>query len=285
MKKSTKTSIITGVIIVVIGVVVLLCALGASGWNFKQVNEWQQNTYNATESVERLGIKVNWGKVVVNRGDVEKVSVKYEYNDRYVPTFEEKNGKLSIETSQKRWYEVNYWFENAPRIEITIPHGVYISEVNLTLNAGTVEFGDGEGCAAMSVKINAGTVSMGKVSAKDFDVKLNAGALQAQMLDCEKVNCKLNAGSFDVKEIRCKQFDCEINAGAVNVSKLDTTLAKVNVSAGSANLGLAGAQSDYNVSVSKSAGSCNVRSHTNAAATRILSVDISAGSVDVSFGK
>ena len=286
MKKSTKTSITTGVIIIVIGIVVLLCALSACGWNVKRVNEWQEDTFNATASVTRLNVKVNWGQVVVKRAATDNVSVKYEFDDRYVPKFEEKDGKLSIETSSKKWYEFNYWFENAPRLEITVPQELDLSEIQLTLNAGTVEFGDGEWCAKMSVKINAGTVTMGEISANEIDVKLNAGAFQAKTIDCDNISCKLNAGAFDVKEINCSKFDCKLNAGGFNVKKLDSSSSiKVDVSAGSANLGLVGDKSDYAISVSKSAGSCNVSSQISAFATRTLTVDLSAGSVDVSFGK
>ena len=285
MKKSRKM-IIAGVIVAAIGVVVLLCAVGMSGCNFEDVNNWQESAYNATATVERLNIKVNWGQVVVNRGETDKISVKYEFNDRYAPKFEENNGKLNIETSQKRWYEFGIWIERAPRMEITVPQNVALSELHLTLNAGTVEFGGGRWCEAMSVKINAGTVTMGEVLVGEFDAKLNAGAIQIQKIDCTKFNCKLNAGAFDVNEVICQEFDCEMNAGGVNVKKLDSSSSiKLKLSAGGATLGLAGAQSDYNVSVSKSAGSCNVSAQTSATATRTLSVSLSAGSVNVSFGK
>ena len=286
MKKSTKTSIVAGVIIVVIGVVVLLCAMGASGWKFNSVNNWQEETFNAAANVERLKINVNWGQVIVKRGATETISVKYQYDDRYLPTFEENGGKLTIETPSKRWYDFTYWINNAPRMEITLPQNVVLSEIHLTVNAGAVQFGDGEWCAAMFVKINAGAVTMCKITVNELDVKLNAGALQIQKIDCTKMTCKLNAGAFDASEITCQDFDCEMNAGAVNVTKLDGSHSiKLKLAAGGAELGLVGAKSAYAVSVDKSAGSCNVSSQINANATRTLTISLSAGSVNVTFGK
>ena len=285
MKKSTKTSIITGVIIVVIGVVVLLCAMGMSGWNFKKVNQWQEDTFHSTEIITKLNVKVNWGQVVVNRSETDNVSVKYEFDDRYEPKFEEKDGKLSIETSSKRWYEFNYWFENAPRMEITVPQNVELSEIYLTLNAGTVQLGDGDWGKLFDVELNAGTISVGNVSVEEMYVELNAGAFDAKTIASDNVTCNISAGAFNAKEIVSRQFECDVSAGAANVKKLDAYKIKVDVSAGSVNLGLVGAKSDYNVRVDKSAGSCNVTSQTNASASRSLSIDVSAGSVDVSFGK
>ena len=285
MKKSTKTSIIAGVIIVVIGVVVLLCAMGMSGWNFKRVNQWQEDTFHSTEIITKLNVKVNWGQVVVNRSETDGISVKYEFDDRYAPKFEEKDGKLSIETSSNRWYEFNYWFENAPRLEITVPQNVDLSEFRLTLNAGTVQLGDGDWGKMFDVELNAGTISVGNVSVEEMYVELNAGAFDAKKIASDNVTCNISAGAFNAKEIVCRQFECDVSAGAANVKKLDASKIKVDVSAGSVNLGLVGAKSDYNVRVDKSAGSCNVTSQTNASASRSLSIDVSAGSVDISFGK
>ena len=254
MKKSTKTSIITGVIIVVIGVVVLLCALGMSGWNFKQVNDWQEDTFHSAEIVTKLNVKVNWGQVVINRGETDNVSVKYEFDDRYAPKFEEKDGKLSIETSSKRWYEFSYWFENAPRLEITVPQDVDLSEIRLTLNAGTVQLGDGDWGKLFDVELNAGAMTVGEVSVDELRLELNAGALDVSGIVCDKMICDVSAGAFNAKEIVCRQFECDLSAGGVHVKKLDASQIKVDVSAGGADFGLVGAKSDYDVRVDKSAG-------------------------------
>ena len=285
MKKSTKTSIVTGVIIVVIGVVVWLCAMGMAGWNFKQVNEWREKTYYASADITKLNIKVNWGYVVINRSDTGGVSVKYEFDDRYAPNFEEKDGKLIIETSSKRWYEFSYWFQNAPRLEITVPQDADLSEIRLTLNAGTVQLGDGDWGKLIDVELNAGTISVGNVTVDDLNVDVNAGAFDAKNLDCDSVTCNIRAGAFNAKEIICRQFECDLNAGAANVKRLCAYKIKVDVSAGGVDLGLVGPKSSYNVRVDKSAGSCNVTSQTNASATRTLDIDVSAGSCNVTFGK
>ena len=283
MKRTMKV-IIAGLVIAVVGLLVLIGAIAASGWNVNRVNEWQEDTFTAAATVERLDVKVNWGQVAINRCDTEKVTVKYEYDDKYTPKFDEKNGKLTIETSQKRWYEFGYWVVNAPRIEISVPQSVKLNEVQLTLNAGTVQFGDGEWCTTMSVKINAGTLSMGTVSVNELDLKLNAGAMEVKKIECDKVVCKMNAGAFDANEILCREFDCDISAGSANIKKLDAQAIDLDLSAGSASLGLVGAKSDYNISTKVSAGSCNVSSQSSASATRTVTVDVSAGSADLKFG-
>ena len=284
MKKGLKT-IVAGVVVAVVGVVVLLCALGASGWNYNRVGNWEEDTYATDAEITKLTIEVNAGQVVIKRGSSNTVFVKYQYNDKYKPEFKEKgDGVLSIETAKKRWYNFNAWFEDAPTIEIEINENCF-PVIDLELNAGTVQLGDGNWGNLIDVELNAGAMAIGNVTVDELHLDVNAGALDAQKIQCQKATCQLSAGAFSIKELVCGSFDCDVSAGSAEVKKLDSASITLDVSAGSAALGLAGAQSDYNVRVDKSAGSCNVSSQTNPAATRLLAIDISAGSVNISFGK
>lgn len=264
MKKSTKTSIVTGVVIVVIGVVVLLCALAMSGWNFSKVDNWEQKTFTTDADVTKLAIEVDVGEVVIHRSNASNIVVNYDYNDQYTPTFEENvAGVLSIETAKKNWYQFNFWFEKAPTIEIEIPQDCS-PDIVLVLNAGKVAFGDGDWGELIDVTLNAGVLLMGNVAVKTMYLDINAGA-------------------FDANKIECDLFRCSVSAGTANVKKLDSNKISLNVSAGAVELRLAGAQMDYNATVSVSAGSCNIESNSYYVAKRYLNVDVSAGSVEIGF--
>lgn len=288
MNKKVKV-IIAGAVIAVVGVVVLLCALGMSGWNVDDVSDWQQDSFSADGAITKLQLKVNVGKVIIKKGDTEKVGITYEYNNRYQPKITESAGVLNVETGRTKWYEFNWfqlnlWVDSTPTMEVVVPQNSQ-PQIDLVLNAGTVELGDGNWGALIDVELNAGAMTVGNVVADQVKIDISAGAFSADKIESSKVTCNMSAGGFDVKEVVCNEFACDISAGGVNVKKLDSRAVKVDVSAGSANLGLAGTQSDYNVRVDKSAGSCNVSSQTNASATRTLFIDISAGSVTVTFGK
>ena len=284
MKKSTKSSIIAGVIIAVIGVVVLVCALGMSGWNFRNVNNWAHDTVTFETPVTKIEIKANYGQVVLKQGLVDVTTVNYEYDDKHRPEIAlNEDGLLKIHTAHRGWNEFDYWFEDAPTIEVYLPAEVDLVVVDMQLNAGRIDFGDGYWGSVVDVELNAGSISFGNVSMGDLHLDINAGALDAYKIQCHKLTCQLSAGAFSVKEVSCDAFDCDISAGGVTVKKLDSSQITLDVSAGSAELGLAGAQSEYRISVSKSAGSCNVSNQYGT--VRTLTVDISAGSVDITFGK
>ena len=264
MKKNVKV-IIVGLVVAVVGVVVLLCAMGASGWKFDDVGNWEEDTYAATKEVTKLNIKVNAGQVVIKRGDTDSVNIKYQYNDVYrTEVSESANGTLNVEAGKKDWYRFTFWHKfTPPTTEIEIGQNCNPT-IDLTLNAGSVNICDGNWGERVDVTINAGTVSFGDLKVNQLKVKINAGAMSANKIECQQITCDLNAGSVDVK-------------------KLDSRTIRVDVSAGGANLNVVGSRSDYNIKVDKSAGNCNVSSQTSATATRSIDVDISAGSVTLTF--
>lgn len=282
MSRSVK-AIIAGVIITVGGLVVFLCAMGASGWNLYRANNWQEGTTDFSTPVTKLNIKVDAGQVKIRRVNSEQIIITYDFNEVYQPEiFMREDGALNITTGHRRWYEFGSWYGDAPKMQINIPESWY-PNLDLTMNAGTLDIDDGIWGVYTSIKVNAGVVNVGDIKTGDLEIKLNAGKLDTGKITCEKVFCKLNAGTFDVEEVICKEFTCKLNAGNADVGRLDSISTSLNLSAGSVTVHLVGEQSDYNISVDKSAGSCNVSGNTSSTATRTLTVDLSAGSANVRF--
>lgn len=281
MKRGIK-AIIAGVIIAVGGIIMLVCALGASGWDIQQVNDWEVETKNFETKITKLKMEVNVGKVIITPG-TDKVVVTYEYNDVYQPQIEQNNDVLSIQTAKRHWYQlIQFGFVDAPTMQIEIPQG-WLSEMDLILNAGSLQVDTGDWGQLIEVQVNAGAANFGEVTTEIINVDINAGAFNAKKIASNKVDCDISAGAFNCKEIICEQFDCDISAGAVEVGKLDSAKIDLSVSAGGATLSLVGTKTDYNIKVDKSAGSCNVTSQTNVNATRKLDIDVSAGSANIKF--
>lgn len=284
MKHSIRV-IIAGVIIAIGGVIMVLCAMGMSGWDFGMVDRWEDGVVVFDEQIAKLKMEVNVGEVIIAHGSTDQAVVSYEYDNRYMPQIDLRDdGTLSITTGKRPWYEFHFWFETAPTMRIEIPEDWKI-DIDVKMNAGTVKLGDGDWGPLVDVELNAGAMSFGNVVMTEFRLELNAGALQARSIKCVDLTCRINAGGFEAKEIVCRKLDCKVSAGGVEVRKLDSQWTVLDVSAGGAELGLVGAKTDYVITVDKSAGSCNVGTQSPSAARRTLDIDISAGSVEVSFGK
>ena len=265
MKKYVRF-IIAGAIVASVGLLIFLCALGAAGWNLSGVNNWEQDTFVTDESLEKVSIEIDAGKLVIKRDSIDgQAVVNFDYNDNYHPQIVVDGGTLRIASGQKQWHFTNYWYGDAPTIEVILNDEAF-PKIELELNAGTVEFGDGQWGNYVSVELNAGAVTMGKVCVKQMFLDVNAGAFVAESITSEV-------------------FHCDVSAGAVDVKKLDSFTSSLDVSAGSATLKMVDPMAAYNVSVNKSAGSCNVTNQSFPDARRFLGIDISAGSVKITFDR
>ena len=139
-------------------------------------------------------------------------------------------------------WHVSWFVKNYPQTVIKLPASTAF-KVDIEMSAGTVEIADG----------------------KYSDVKI-----------------EMSAGTFKANAIECSKLDCDLSAGTVHVSKVTADTTKIDVSAGTAKLGFTGEQSEYGISTSVSAGTCNVSGHQGST-HKTIDVDVSAGTVNLSF--
>lgn len=261
MKPFVKV-IIVGAVIACVGLIVFIVALAVNGWHLITTDDWTQQTYQSTSQINEIEIKFNAGQLEMVFYDGDCVKVHYSHCDRFTTTCREKGNKLSISTSTIRWINVNFWISDIPKTTVYIPND-WAVDIDAVVNAGTVRLADGI-YGDIKVKMNAGMVNLGNIVANNVQFDVNAGAL-------------------NVTSVVCDKFDCELSAGAVKVYKLTCDKIDVDVSAGSVNLKVDGAKSQYTVRTDVTAGSCNLSSQSGSDPAKKITVDVSAGSVTISF--
>ncbi len=258
MKDFVKV-IIAGCVILGIGVVVLLIALGLNGWKFTP--EFEEKHFTAANVNTALEVDLDAGSIKTEFYDGDKIEITYHVANGYDTEIAESNGTLKITGNKHHWFTFT-WGVDIPETVIKLPKGVaYKAEIDL--NAGTVYLADGE-YSEITTHINAGTF------------KVNA-------LTCQNFNLTVNAGVADVGAITCPRLICEVNAGKAKIDKITCPDSQIEVSAGSAVLGFAGAKSEYDAVVDVSAGSCSGLETQSVAGGKKIKIDVSAGSAEVSF--
>lgn len=264
--------IIAGAVILGIGIAILIIALAVNGWKYAPDIEFETKEFTSTEENTALDVSLNAGKLKIEYrdDDSEEIYISYPTAEQYKTTIAEKDGKLSIENEVNLYGNrfsgcgVNWgvWWVDIPETVVSIPKDK-ITEISVTLNAGTVEVPDGE-FKKVNIKVNAGTCNVGNVTG-------------FELLDID-----LNAGTVNVTSASGNELKCHLSAGSANIKKADCNKTEVKVSAGSANISLLGAKSDYTATVDVSAGSCNGIS-SQSGGDKNIKVKVSAGSCNVSF--
>lgn len=258
--KSFKSALAAGLVIIIFGIVILLIALGLNGWTLKA--DWESKEFTSAEEITELKLDYSAGSVTTEFYDGEEFRVEYPESKNYKTAVSAEGGKISVISSKRHWYNITLWFTEIPTAKIYIPKTA-VPDLNLTLNAGTLEIGGGA-YGNVNVELNAGTLKFGEIT-------------------CENFNCKLNAGALNSFKTECTVFKTEMNAGSATFNNLDCADVGVEVNAGSLNATVYGEESEYSVTVEKNAGSCNLSNRTGGA--KRIAVEVNAGSVNFNFKK
>ncbi len=130
-----------------------------------------------------------------------------------------------------------------------------------------------------------------------FDgVDLKVGAAQADIngITAKAVDVVIGAGQANISNIRTEIMGMEVGAGEATVSNLDIDTLDLEVGMGQVNLGMSGAQTDYNYNVECGMGNVVVGQHSygglgaehhsqNHHATKEINVECGMGEVHVKF--
>ncbi|MBD5636893.1 MAG: DUF4097 domain-containing protein [Clostridia bacterium] len=259
--KAVIKAIIGGSVIIGVGLIIFIIALALNGWKF--MPQFDTEHFTAEGEIFELKIDNAVGSVKTEFYDGDKIIVDYPVSNRYSASVEEKEGVLTVNGLKKmHWYSFSFLTNNLPSTVVKIPQGTVL-KLDATVNAG-------------SVKLAAGEYT-------DVRIKVNAGSLTAYGVLCNDFKGEVNAGSISVQSLESASLDCKVSAGSFNANRVSCPLVRVNVSAGSANLKVEGNRDEYTILVDKSAGSCNVTSQTGTDPEKKIDIDVSAGSVNVSF--
>lgn len=273
--------IIAGAIILGIGLVIMLCGLAANGWKWGTTEDFEQKEYTAANTVSAYDIRIAAGTVKVEFTDSDRVCISYPESKHFGYNITEGNGKLTLAYNKS----VNFFFgwfipTNIPDTVIKVPYGA--TDFDISINAGKLVLPDGT-YGRIDAELNAGKFEAGAISCGEFDFDLNAGTAELTSVGCSNLGINVNAGSITLGKAACNKLTVEVNAGSADVNGVKCSDISVDVAAGSASIAVDGAKSEYNISVDRSAGSCNVSAQSGTDPTKRIIIDVSAGSAAVTF--
>ena len=291
-------TVIAGVIIAVIGLLVLLVALGMNGWSFN--NDYEIKTYDCTTDVDTLKIDYAAGVLKTEYYDGEKIKIEYPESKSYKATISESESVLNFETEYKfRFFHFNFWQQMPPAV-IKIPKNNILS-IDLVMNAGTVDIASGQ-YAEIKANLNAGTLNLENIECDNFYNKLNAGNVKIQdlktgnstfemnagdikisNLECSDSFFKVNAGNILIKNLNCNSIKSTLNAGKLTVEKALSQNVDFDINAGTITMKMVGRKEEYNIIVIKDSGSCNLQNQTVTDSSKKINLDIDSGNINIDF--
>lgn len=236
MKKSLKV-IISGFVILLIGVIILLVALGLNGWKFSP--DFEMNEYAAEEDYDKLVLNLDAGAVNVRYFSGDKIQISYPTSYGYSTDIKGEGSTLKVTGNQHGWY-IFTWGNTIPDITVNLPQSVKF-DLDIEVNAGTVTLESGT-YKNVKANVNAGLVTVKPADCDYFTSVVNAGKVCAERLNCPATKVTVNMGEADVCLKGAKgefNISAKSDLGNCNVQNQSGTTQKrvdVEVNLGDANV-------------------------------------------------
>lgn len=290
---------IAGVVLVVIGLVIMLTILGLNGWSLGE--DYEMKNYNATTDITALNWDFEMGQLKTEFYDGDKIYIEYPENNRFKTTITENAGTMTISSDWKfKLINIGHWFKKMPNTILKVPNDSILN-LEFNINAGQIDFASGN-YGSVKVDMNAGTVNFENINCSNFDLKVNAGTLKVQNITTgnakfdmnagdikiakivsSDIYYKVNAGNIIIKEVECPKFTAKLNAGGLEVERAVVDDLNLDVNAGKIKFKVVGNKADYNISVEKDGGSCNLSNQIGIVPQKKITLDIDAGSINIDF--
>lgn len=260
----TVKFIVAGIIIALIGGIIIAVSIGISGGKLPAVElKFTTQSYTA-EDISGISVEIGAGNLNTVFYDGDGVRVDYPEADGYTAKFSTNGGTLKIEFDWKWWWNFSTGIINVdiPDTIVYLPTGS-VFDLDIEIDAGTFTLADGE-YGKLDLELNAGRADIGTCTFTSLCCEVNAGDVNIGNVACRTADIEVNAGDVSIGSLTCSDIDLEVNAGAIAVT-------------------VDGIKSEYNISVEKNAGSCNLSAQTAAGSSKRLTVELNAGSCNIAF--
>lgn len=282
--KKKVLSIIFDIIMLVIGITVIIVGFVKIDFNVDRLigessdTALEQRTETFSQSsVNNITIDSDFGElVIIGSKETDEIRVTISDNNRMKYSAEvSSGGTLNITSKSKfggwsfgllsggKWWNI---FDNGPislkyKLEITVPESLRINDLDVTLNAGSVNVSN---IFAEHIKIdkNAGETKMNNVNGTSLNIEQNAGAAEISNANFQKISLKNNAGKITALNITFEELRFNVNAGAVNIHAI-------------------GQKSEYTIDVETNAGT--KIPYQEGTTSKFIIGTINAGDVNIDF--
>lgn len=297
MKKFFKITLIVGLCLLLLGGIIFVIGLGASGWDIKALGNTQVQMLQYTETEELNTIVIDYENADIKLNadkNAEKIVIDY-------PQFQNKKGKnlstltvtetdgaIKISEKMKSW-GFGTWDFTSPCVTVTLPASRSVA-VTLLTNNGDISVNGNLQLTSLTAETDNGDVSAKgatiscsgdiRVESDNGDLTLGACAAQNVYLETDNGDIRIG-GAVTAESVYAETDNGDISGDGV----IDGNALVFDTDVGDVTLTIAGKQSDYAITVENDVGSSNVQTNLGIieTATRSLKVKSDVGDIHIAF--
>ncbi|MDR3263848.1 MAG: DUF4097 domain-containing protein [Clostridiales bacterium] len=307
-KKRSGALLKTSLIIILVGAVVFGVGAALTSCSYKESDFTAQQFTEATSPIDAFLIDVTTRNIDIKYADEFKVDY-YNYGKSTVAvSFDGGNlsVKETVEKSPFSWFNWDWnWLKkidnekatvyiylpdavaNGSKI-VTVTGNTSISDINFVKGAdivtttGNVTFKNVAVTETLNIESTTGNITLDGLTAKTLKSVSTTGIFYGKNITADTVAIKITTGNISADTLTADTVTFETMTGRISFEKLTARITEAETTTGSINGKFTGAQSEYDITVSKSTGSSNVSNQT-AGQGKSISVKVTTGKITLNF--
>lgn len=294
IKIFTLVFCIIGGVLLLAGAGMFVAGMALENWNFDALNtvRYESRTWEEGETIGSIEIRYNYADICVEVDEsADKIALSYpvrvdkDGNDLGYVTLEDEGGVLRVtENRQNSGWDWDWDWSfgvqvSSPRLVLTLPAREFES-ITLDADAGKIEV-SGVQCARLTLTADMGAISLQNATCGSAELSANMGAIVAEGIVCGTFSAQADTGSAQLRRMTCEQFTATTSMGNIELDGIDAQKLTLTADMGNITGTLAGAETDYTISVTVHMGSCNLADRVGG--TRTLTATAEMGNITIYF--
>lgn len=216
----TKSLIIIGTALVLVGLIIFLGVMSAINWDFSRLstNKFQTATFEITDNFENVSITTNTADISFERSTDNKCKVVCYEHQTQPHTVNVQNGTLFVNvTDTRKWYEyigINF---STPKITVYLPQTKY-SALLIKESTGDVKIQNGFEFEKVDISLSTGDVYFNGAVSQNVIISLSTGDVTVNGSTCSgDFQVNVTTGDVEVKNLKSKNFSSNGNTGDIKL--------------------------------------------------------------------
>ncbi len=217
MKKAKKITVISAVVLVVIGLIISIFALISINFDFATLNTIHSanNTYTVDESFNNIFVDDVECDINIMISDDDKCHIICVEEEKITHSVTVQNNTLTVKRVDKRnWYEcIRFFYWENMRIDVYLPETEY-KELYIKSTSGDIEIPENFTFGKTELYSTSGDIIFSAKVNDNFSVKTTSGNINLSSIKSKgQLNLESTSGDINISDVKCQNISAETTSG------------------------------------------------------------------------
>lgn len=180
------------------------------------ITKYVSNTYDITDTYEKILLNAKNAKVKIEPSSDNNTKLVVFEKKRRPYEFSVQDGTLTIRPTKAKWYNFLRIGIDRSEIKLFVPSSS-LNAITISSNVGHVDISSINCSGIMDIQINTGKTVLENVSCENFESKGNTGSVSlSNFIAKERISIKRNAGRVSLNDCSAPEILVKTNTGRVS---------------------------------------------------------------------